>query len=572
MEFLKYLKQDPMPALDTETRSDGSLLGVSFAWAQDGEVTGVFIRDDELDELEWHNFWLELKGISFCGHNAPFDYNVLKNVNVEVQFGFDSYIASLWAWPPYSRDHSLKSLSVEELGVLPWGSAKELIEEYGSMEAVPQEVLTDYAVFDAVYTYRLTHEILKPKIVMMKASMAMNIECALIPVTWELNRAGVQVDLAEIATIRKQLQMDLYSLQTEINSLAGQSVFISSPAALSSVLFDVMKIDPGSTERTKTGFYSTSAYYLEQIQNNHPILPKVILYRQLTKLLTTYISSIESSIQPDGRIYSRFNPLGSVTGRFSSVNPNLHNLPIRSERGKEIRKIIVAKPGYKLVDVDYNQFQLRILADMSGSVRMKQIYLKGGDIHTETAKIIFRTLVPSKDERSAAKAINFGLIFGMGPGGIMEYGYSWDEAVEFYDRYFHTYDGVKEYLSKQHRLAWRGWVSTRYGRPCWVPRLHQDDSRAFISSVERLADNYPIQGTEGDMIKIAMIRASKMINENGYDAKIIMQVHDELVFEVEASQVDRFWVDIKERMETIPFSVPLVADITIGNNWLECKE
>lgn len=570
-EFLENIRNDPMPSIDTETKTDGSLLGVSFAWAQEGEVVGVYLKANDVDPLDWHYLWLDLKGTKFCGHNAAFDYDVLVRAGVEIQFGFDSYIASLWVWPPHSRDHSLKSLAVDELGVQPWGSAKELIEEYGSMENVPSEIIEEYAVLDAICTYRLTHEITRPKVSQIKAAMAMNIECALIPVTWQLNNNGVKVDLAQIDDIKKRLQQDLAVLGTEINEIAGGNVYILSPAALSNVLFVKLGIDPGATSKTKTGFYSTSADYLEQIKSNHPIIEKVILYRQLNKLLSTYISDLQGCVQSNGRVYSKFNPLGSVTGRFSSSGPNLHNLPIQSERGREIRKIIVAEKGYKLVDVDYNQFQLRILADMSGSVRMRQIFQEGGDIHTETAKAIFRTNVPTKKERTHAKAINFGLIFGMGPAGIMAYGYGWNEAQDFYNRYFETYDGVKDFKERQHRQAWRGWVSTRYGRPCWVPRLHKDDSRAFIAGVERLADNYPIQGTEGDMIKIAMIRASKLIAEKGYSARMVMQVHDELVFEVAEGQVEQFCADIKERMESIPFSIPLVAEISVGDNWLECK-
>ncbi len=398
------------------------------------------------------------------------------------------------------------------------------------------------------------------------------IEIPLARLLSEMEREGFLIDTVGIKDMGKRLEARILELEKEIHELSGEEFNIKSPQQLGQVLFEKLSLPHG--KKTKTG-YSTTAEILEKLKHEHPIIPKILEYRGLTKLNSTYCEGLLKAVGPDNRVHSTFNQTETRTGRISSLEPNLQNIPVRSEEGRELRKFFVAKEGYVLLDSDYSQIELRVLAHMAKDKAMISAFNSGEDIHTKTASEVFDMppLLVTPKMRSAAKAVNFGIIYGMGAFSLgQDIGVSRAEAQRYIDGYFATYPGIKNYMSNTVESAKEdGFTKTMFGRRRYLPELSSSNGmlRAFG---ERVARNMPIQGTAADIIKLAMVRVRKSLIEQRLDAKIILQVHDELIVEAKESDAKKAAEILEFEMENaVKLSVPLIAECHKAKTWFEAK-
>ncbi len=398
------------------------------------------------------------------------------------------------------------------------------------------------------------------------------IEMPLIYSLYHMEQAGVRVDRGQLCTYGKQLEEKIGSLEQEIYDLAGETFNINSPKQLGEILFERMSLPHG--KKTKTG-YSTAADVLEKLAPDYPVVQKILEYRQLTKLNSTYAQGLSGFVREDGRIHGKFNQTITATGRISSTEPNLQNIPVRMELGRAIRKVFVPEDGYVFVDADYSQIELRILAHMSGDERLIGAYRDAQDIHAITASEVFHT--PLADvtplQRRNAKAVNFGIVYGISAFGLSEdLSISRKEAMEYINKYFETYPGVKEFLDGQVQQGkQQGYVTTMYGRKRPVPELKSANfmQRSFG---ERVAMNSPIQGTAADIMKIAMIAVDQELRRNHLRSRIVLQVHDELLVETHKEEVKQVMQIVTERMKhAAKLRVSLEVEAHTGDNWLDAK-
>ena len=382
----------------------------------------------------------------------------------------------------------------------------------------------------------------------------------------------MQVEKQELREYGDRLAAQITVLEQTIYEMTGETFNIHSPKQLGEILFDKMKLPGG--KKTKTG-YSTAADVLEKLAADVPVIAKILEYRQLTKLKSTYADGLAAFIAADGRIHGTFNQTITATGRISSTEPNLQNIPVRMELGREIRKVFVPKEGCVFVDADYSQIELRVLAHMSGDQSLIEAYRQAQDIHRITASQVFH--IPLKEvtalQRRNAKAVNFGIVYGISAFGLSEdLSISRQEAIDYIERYFATYPGVKHFLDglvKQARE--QGYVTTLYGRRRPVPELKSSNfmQRNFG---ERIAMNSPIQGTAADIMKLAMIRVDRRLREQGFKTRIILQVHDELLLEAPVNEKEQVCLLLKEEMEAAAsLAVTLEVDVNTGRNWFETK-
>ncbi len=401
------------------------------------------------------------------------------------------------------------------------------------------------------------------------------IELPLSPILAGMEEAGILVNRAVLDDLSAEVGKDAFALEGEIHQMAGREFNVGSPKQLGEVLFDELEL-PAPARRGKTKSRSTAADVLEGLAAEHPIARKVLDYRELTKLKNTYIDALPALInERTGRIHTTFNPTGSATGRLSSSNPNLQNIPIRTELGRKIRGAFVAPQGKLLLAADYSQIELRVLAHISGDKALQQAFQKGDDIHTRTAAEVFGIppLMVGPEERRRAKAVNFGIVYGLSPFGLSnQLGIPQKEAKAYIEAYFDLYKGVKKYMDSTIRQARKdGYVKTLFGRRRPIPDL---DSRnpAARGFAERTAINTPIQGTAADLIKLAMIRVDARLREQKLDAAMLLQVHDELLFEAASGEIDALGKLVKDEMEHVhKLDVPLVADVHSGANWKDLK-
>ena len=402
-------------------------------------------------------------------------------------------------------------------------------------------------------------------------SVLMGIELPLCPVLARMEKTGVLVDGHALADFGRQLQLGIDILMQDIYSLAGEEFNILSPKQLGHILFDKLGLPP--VKKTKTG-YSTNADVMEKLRSKHPIVGKVLDYRQLTKLKSTYVDGLEKVIPADGRIHTSFQNTVTATGRLSSTEPNLQNIPVRTPSGAEMRKMFTAPKGKVLVDADYSQIELRLLAHMSGDSAMIDGFNSGVDIHTVTASQVFglpQDQVPP-ELRRAAKAVNFGIVYGISAFSLSDdIHVSVAQAKEYMEKYFEHYSGVRAYMNRVVEQGREdGYVSTMYGRRRWLPELKSSNfnTRSFG---ERVALNMPIQGTAADIIKLAMIRVDSRLRSEGLEARLVLQVHDELIVECPEEEAEQVKALLQEEMEGVAaLSVPLVADAKAGRTWAEC--
>ena len=398
------------------------------------------------------------------------------------------------------------------------------------------------------------------------------VELPLVQVLREMEAAGVRIDVDKLKKAEVSLTEELNALEQQIYALAGEPFNINSPKQVGELLFEKLKLD-SKAKKSKTGQYSTSEEVLMALKERHTIVGKILDYRELKKLITTYIAALPGYIAADGKIHTTYNQTVTATGRLSSSNPNLQNLPIRSERGKLIRKAVIPDEGCLFLSADYSQIELRLMAHFSQDEHMLAAFRSGQDIHAATAARIYGKPIEqiTKDERRKAKTANFGIIYGISAFGLaQQLDCSRTEAKQLIDDYFAAFPRVISYIESQKELArQRGYAETLFGRKRYLPDIHSQNA-TVRSFAERNAVNAPIQGTAADIIKMAMVSIFRRLKEENLQAQMIMQVHDELNFNVPAAEVDRVRdIVVTEMQNAVHLSIPLIAECGVGNNWLE---
>jgi DNA polymerase I len=566
---------------DTETTSlsalDSEIVAASFSWKK-GEGYLVYFPesgDETLAMLKKLSPVFENTDSLKIGQNLKFDIQVLANYGIEVKGPlFDTMLAHYLLEPDLR--HNMDYLSETYLAYTPV-HIEALIGEKGknqkNMRSVSPEKILEYAVEDADVTYQLK-EIFEPRLRKEGlAELAETIEMPLVRVLADIERAGVIVDNENLKSITGQLREDILTLEKEIYNLAGTEFNISSPKQLGDILFIRMKLDDRARV-TKTKQFITNEEILQRLTGKHPIIGKVLEYRGLKKLLSTYVEALPLLINKStGRIHTSFNQAVASTGRLSSNNPNLQNIPVRDERGREIRKAFVPAKGHIFFSADYSQIELRLMAHLSGDKSMIADFLSGNDIHAATAAKIFKVDIKdvTREMRSRAKTANFGIIYGISSFGLSErLTISRSEAKELIDGYFSSYPGVKEYMDESIRKARDlGYVTTMFGRKRYTRDIHSRN-QVVRGNAERNAINAPIQGTAADIIKIAMIRIHCRLQKEALGAKMILQVHDELIFEVVPGDLEKLKNIVLIEMEgAANLKIPLKVDWGSGKNWLE---
>ena len=400
-----------------------------------------------------------------------------------------------------------------------------------------------------------------------------DIEMPLSDVLFKMEQNGVLIDTKLLDQQTVQLNAQAQKLEEKAFEAAGEKFKLSSPKQLGEILFDKMGVvlDGAKPKKTVSGNYSTSEEVLSELAENYPLAKIALEYRTITKLVTTYTEKLPKMVDPkDGRVHTTFEQAVAVTGRLSSTNPNLQNIPIRTEEGRKVREAFIAAPGCKLISADYSQIELRIMAHLSADKRLVEAFKNNEDIHRATAAEVFgkeKDKVTPNDRR-IAKVINFGLMYGMSPFGLAKnLGIGRDEAKNYINKFFARFPGVHEYMDSTRALADRqGYVETTFGRRLWLPEIHAGGSRR--AAAERAAINAPMQGTAADLIKLSMIAVQKWIEEKGLKSKLILQIHDELIMEVPEDEVDLVKENLPKIMDSVTeLHVPLIAEVGVGDNW-----
>jgi DNA polymerase-1 len=566
---------------DSETTSinplDAELVALSFSWEKGSGYLIHFPESQEYTKniLEIVRPVFENPDILKIGQNMKFDIQVLANYGIEVNGHlFDTMIAHYLLEP--DMRHNMNILSETYLSYSPV-HIESLIGEKGNsqknMRSVPVDKLKEYAVEDADVTFQLKN-VFEPRIKTEGlADLAKDIEMPLITVLAAMERCGVILDQEDLKSITSNLREDIISLEKEIYTLAGAEFNISSPKQLGDILFIRLKLDD-KARVTKTKQFVTNEEILQRLAHKHPIIDKVLEYRGLKKLLSTYVETLPLLIdKTTGRIHTSYNQAVAATGRLSSNNPNLQNIPVRDARGREIRKAFVPEKGHIFLSVDYSQIELRLMAHLSKDRSMITDFLSGNDIHAATAAKIFGVEIKdvTREMRSRAKTANFGIIYGISSFGLSErLTIGRKEAKELIDGYFNSYPGVKAYMDESVKKARDlGYVTTMFGRKRYLPDI-QSRNQVVRGNAERNAINAPIQGSAADIIKIAMVRIYNRMKSEKFLSKMILQVHDELIFEVEMSELERLKkMVLFEMTNAVKLDVPLIVDWGTGNNWFE---
>jgi DNA polymerase I len=566
---------------DTETTSldplTAELVAISFCWKK-GEGIMIYFpagRQEAVSLLELLKPLLTNNRIRKVGQNLKFDIQVLAGYDIIVEGElFDTMIAHYLLEP--DQRHNMDTLAVNYLGYRPV-PIEELIGESGprqkNMREVPVEKITEYAVEDADVTWQLK-EIFEPMLQKADLSeLAMNIEMPLIPVLARMERRGVAINEPVLKNYAGELRTIIIELEKEIFILAGSEFNISSPKQLGDILFIRLKLDDNA-RLTKTKQFRTDEEVLQRLTGKHEIVGKVLEYRGLKKLLSTYVESLPQLVSPaTRRIHTTYNQAVAATGRLSSTNPNLQNIPVRDEEGKEIRKAFVPAQGKVFLSADYSQIELRLMACLSKDESMISDFMSGQDIHAATASKIFKVTISevTREMRSRAKTANFGIIYGISAFGLSErLTIGRKEAKELIDGYFATYPGVKNYMDESIAKARdNGYVTTMFGRRRFLPDIHSRN-QVVRGNAERNAINAPLQGSAADIIKIAMIRIDSRLRKEMPDAEMILQVHDELIFEVTPDAIENLKsIVVYEMKNAASLIIPLEVDTGTGANWLE---
>ncbi len=582
-KMLTMLEAADIVAFDTETTSKdphlAELVGISIC-ADVNRSHYIPLKHQMAQNLDPEEVLTQLekllKGKILVAHNSKYDLLILENAGWKIEENiFDTMIAH-YLINPTSR-HSLANCALEEFGheMIPISELIGKGKKQITFDLVPTDQAAKYAAEDAYVTFKLYNSYLEKLRKNELYELFQTIELPLVYVLGSMEKNGVYVDKGILAEFSKRNQKKLGELTKEIYKLAGSQFNLNSPQQLSKVLFEDLGIKP--EKKIKTGF-STNITVLESLAKEHEIARLLIEYRQISKLESTYVSAIPELINPkSGRVHSSFNQTVASTGRLSSSNPNMQNIPIRTEMGREIRKAFCASDNdHVILSADYSQIELRILAVLSGDDKMIDAFNNKQDIHRETACIVFDVDKEdvTADQRRYAKIINFGLMYGMGSFRIsQELEISRTEAKEFIENYFSKFPTIKEYIhSGIQQATIDGFVTTIYGRKLFLPDLYSSN-KMLAEGAKRVATNMPIQGSAADIIKVAMISLHKRI-KNNFDIKMIIQVHDELVFEIRKDKLEEAKKLIREEMEkAIPqkysYIVPLIVDVGVGQNWYE---
>jgi len=516
------------------------------------------------------------------GQNMKYDVQVLKTHGLETNgLAFDTMLAS-YLLEPGRGQHNLDTMSLRHLGIRKTPT-EELIgkgKDQITMAEVAVETVAQYAAEDADCTFRLV-EFFRPQLAEHELTELFDtVEMPLVPVLADMERAGVALNAPYLASMSGELEEAAERLVKEIHALAGEEFNVKSPKQLGPILFEKLEIHKSTGTRkrkqprkTKTGAYSTNAQTLEAYAD-HPIVAKLMEYREVTKLKSTYVDALPTMVHPtDQRIHSSFNQAVAATGRLSSNDPNLQNIPVRTELGRRIRRAFVAPPGCKLLSADYSQIELRIMAHLSGDPGLIDVYDRGGDVHAETASRMFDIPLEmvSREQRGSAKAINFGILYGMGPQRLArDLKITMDEGRAFLESYFREFPRVREFQREAvERARHDGYVTTLLGRRRAIPEVNSGDP-GVRANAENMAKNTPVQGAAADLIKVAMIAIHRRLREEQLKTRMILQVHDELVFEAPESEVEQASALVRTEMEgALSLRVPLVAEVGVGDNWLE---
>ncbi|WP_343487471.1 DNA polymerase I [Allomuricauda sp. d1] len=580
--FLENLMKQPSVCFDTETTSinplEAELVGIAFSW---GAGKGFYVPFPEEKEkvtvlIEKLRPFFESESIEKVGQNLKYDIKVMQRYHVEVKGKlFDTMLAHYLINP--DMRHNMDVLSETYLNYTPV-SITELIGKKGknqlSMRDVPLDKQTEYGVEDADVTFQLaTH--FRPELAEAKTEkLFQDIEVPLLRVLADMESEGINLDEAFLKDLSTTLEADIKNLEQHIYEKAGQEFNIGSPKQLGEILFDKMKL-VDKPKKTKTGQYSTSEDVLSYLAKDHEIIQNVLDYRGLTKLKSTYVDALPEQVQKStGRVHTDYMQTVAATGRLSSNNPNLQNIPIRTERGRQVRKAFIPRDeNYMLLAADYSQIELRIIAALSEEDTMISAFKNGEDIHASTASKVFNVPIDevTREQRSNAKTVNFGIIYGVSAFGLSnQTDLSRTEAKELIETYYKTYPKLRNYISDQIDFARdHGYVQTVLGRRRYLKDINAGN-QVVRGAAERNAVNAPIQGSAADIIKIAMINIHKKLSEGNYKTKMLLQVHDELVFDAYKPELEEVKSLIKTEMENAyKLAVPLDVEVGIGENWLE---
>ena len=591
MEQLGELKEDLMAAdefaVDTETTGtdaiSSDMIGLSFSTKADSgyyiplthNYLGAPRQLDRSVVISTLRPLLEDASKRKIGQNIKFDLLVLRNQGIELRgISFDTMIAD-YLLRPTQRGHGLDALALHYLGYQTT-SYKELVpprSNISDLRDVEVPRVTHYASEDADVALILKHQLEAPLAEHGLERLFREIEMPLVSVLADMEQRGVKLDVPFLDVMSHELRGELETLKDKIFYLAGEEFNVNSPKQIAHILFEKLKLPKGRKTKTE---YSTDVKVLKSLASVHPLAAELLAYRELSKLKSTYVDALPKLIKPKtGRIHTSFNQTITATGRLSSSEPNLQNIPIRTELGRRIREAFIPEEGYVLASFDYSQIELRLLAHLSGDAELVAAFKEGKDVHTRTASNLFG--VPEEDvtreQRGQAKTINFGVIYGMGPFKLgQDLGIRMSRAKQYITDYFARYSGVKELTEKTYeKAASEGYVATMFGRKRYTPEINSSD-RQKSEAAKRAAFNTIVQGSAADIIKIVMIKLADEIRAEQLDTHMILQVHDELVFEIRREQLDKAIETIKPIMEdTVRLDVPLTTSVAFGENWKDAK-
>ena len=579
--LLQSLLQQTEVCFDTETTAidalEAELVGISFCWTAHKGYYVPFPVDKEEATALLNTFrpFFENEKITKVGQNLKYDLKVLQNYGIKVQGAlFDTMIAHYLINP--DMRHNMDLLSETYLGYTPI-AIESLIgkgKAQRSMRTVALEEVKEYAVEDADVTWQLK-DVFKAELPKVNAQKVYaDLEMPLLKVLAAMEREGVTLDVAYLKEYSKTLDTEIAQLEATIAEQAGMPFNLASPKQLGDILFEKLKID-SKPKKTKTGQYATSEEVLAPFAAKHKIVADILEWRQVQKLKSTYVDALPLEVNPrTGRVHTTYMQTVAATGRLSSNNPNLQNIPIRTERGQRVRKAFIARDSdYVLLSADYSQIELRIIAALSEEHNMIESFLHGEDIHRATAAKVFNVPLEAvtREQRSHAKTVNFGIIYGVSAFGLSaQTDLSRSQSKELIDTYYATYPNLRNYIQKQiHFAQEHGYVETVLGRRRYLPDIHSRN-QIVRGAAERNAVNAPIQGSAADIIKIAMIRIYDLLQAQQLQTRMLLQVHDELVFDVPKTELEIVKPLIKEAMESaFTLAVPLVADLGVGANWLD---
>lgn len=580
--FIKQLLEKKSVCFDTETTAlnalEATLVGIAFSWEAHKGYYVPFPEDQDKAQqrIEQLRPFFENSNIEKIGQNLKYDIKVLNKYNLSVEGPlFDTMIAHYLINP--DRRHNMNILAETYLNYTPM-AIEELIGKKGkhqkSMRSVGLETITEYAVEDADITFQLAQHFKKEMSDANTLNLFNSIEIPLIKVLASMELEGIRLDVDFLKSLSLDLNKDIKTLEQKIFDTAGEVFNIASPKQLGVILFEKLNL-VDKPKKTKTGQYSTAEDVLSYLAKDHEIIRNILKYRALAKLKSTYVDALpEQVLERTGRIHTEYLQTVAATGRLSSINPNLQNIPIRTERGRQVRKAFVPRnENYILLAADYSQIELRVIAALSKEETMIEAFKNGEDIHASTASKVFNVPISevNREQRSNAKTVNFGIIYGVSAFGLSnQTDLNRTEAKALIDTYYATYPKLRAYIADQVDFARdNGYVKTISDRRRYLKDIHSRNA-VVRGAAERNAVNAPIQGSAADIIKIAMINIHRKLNEDGFKSKMLLQVHDELVFDVYKPELQSIKAMIKAEMENAyTMVVPLDVEVDSGENWLE---